>query len=57
MSESRKKQSPAYPLRMADDVRDWIKKRAASNDRTMHSELNRILKEVKESEEAEKPNP
>lgn len=57
MSESRKKQSPAYPLRMADDVRDWIKKRAAFNDRTMHSELNRILKEVKESEEAEKLHP
>ena len=45
-----KKQSP-YPLRMADDVKDWIKKRAKSNDRTVHSELNRILKEVKEAEE------
>ena len=57
MSESKKKQSSAYPLRMADDVKDWLKKRAASNDRTVHSELNRILKGVKEAEEQEQPKP
>ena len=52
MSNDRKK--TPYPLRMTDEVKEWITKRAKDNDRTVHAELSRILREVKEAEEAEK---
>ena len=49
MSNDRKK--TPYPLRMTDEVKEWITKRAKDNDRTVHAELSRILREVKEAEE------
>ena len=51
MGEPRKRQSSAYPLRMAEDLKEWLKDRAKTNDRTVHAELNRILKEVREADE------
>ena len=54
MEASRKKQSNAYPLRMAEDLKEWLKDRAKKNDRTVHAELNRILKEVREAEKQAK---
>ncbi len=54
MTEAAEKPTSPYPLRMADDVKAWIKQRAKGNDRTVHAELNRILKEVMEADEQKK---
>lgn len=51
MTKAAGKPTSPYPLRMEDDVKAWIKKRAKANDRTVHAELNRILREIKEGEE------
>ena len=53
MSKSLEKPKSPYPLRMTEDVKTWIKERAKSNDRTLHAELNRILKEAKEADKQE----
>jgi len=45
-----KKQSNPYPLRMEDDVKAWLQQRAKANDRTLHAELNRILRTVREGD-------
>lgn len=55
MTEVAEKPTSPYPLRMADDVKAWIKRRAKANDRTLHAELNRILKDVKEADEQKQP--
>lgn len=51
MPENTKKQLKAYPLRMAEDLKKWVKNRAMNNDRSINAELNRILKSAKEQEE------
>ena len=51
MTEATEKPTSPYPLRMTDDVKAWLKRRAKGNDRTVHAELNRILKEVMEADE------
>ncbi len=51
MTKAAERPTSPYPLRMADDVKAWIKQRAKRNDRTVHAELNRILKEVMEVDE------
>ncbi len=53
MSKSLEKPKSPYPLRMTEDVKAWVKERAKSNDRTLHAELNRILKEAKEADKQE----
>ncbi|UOG91795.1 MAG: Arc family DNA-binding protein [Candidatus Thiothrix sulfatifontis] len=49
--EAVKKQASPYPLRMADDVKTWLQQRAKANDRTVHAEIIRILKEAREEEQ------
>lgn len=51
MTKAEEKPTSPYPLRMAEDVKAWIKQRAKSNDRTVHAELNRILRGLMEAEE------
>ncbi len=46
------KQLKPYPLRMAHDTRTWIEQRAQQNDRSINSEINRILRNVQEKEKA-----
>ncbi len=53
MSKSLEKPKSPYPLRMTEDVKAWVKERAKSNDRTLHAELNRILREAKEADKQE----
>ena len=42
-----------YPLRMADDLKAWVQARAQHNDRSMNAELNRMIRQMKETEEAQ----
>ncbi len=51
MTKAVERPTSPYPLRMADDVKAWIKQRAKANDRTVHAELNRILRGLMEAEE------
>lgn len=46
------KQPTPYPLRMAEDLKLWIQQRAKRNDRSMNAEMNRLLRQMKEVEEA-----
>ena len=40
-----------FGLRMNPDVKAWIEERATHNGRSMNSEINQILKELKEVEQ------
>ncbi len=40
-----------YPLRMAADLKEWVRARANGNDRSINAELNRLIRQVKEAEE------
>ena len=40
-----------FGLRMNPDVKAWIEERATHNGRSMNSEINHILKELKEVEQ------
>lgn len=54
------KQPLSYPLRLEPELKQWVKQRAKGGDRSVNAEINRTLRQVKESEEteqAEKPNP
>ena len=42
-----------YPLRLEPDVKQWIKGKAKAADRSFNAEINRTLRQVKESEESE----
>lgn len=46
-------QDRPYPLRLEPDVKQWIKGRAKAADRSFNAEVNRTLRQVKESEENE----
>ena len=37
-----------FGLRMNPDVKTWIEERASQNGRSLNSEINQILKELKE---------
>lgn len=37
-----------FGLRMNPDVKAWIEERATHNGRSMNSEINQILKEIKD---------
>jgi hypothetical protein len=38
-----------FGLRMNPDVKKWIEERATHNGRSLNSEINQILKELKEA--------
>jgi len=55
-----KKRAYAYPLRMPDDLREWVKDRACFNRRSFNVECNVLIEIAKEmienkEREAEKP--
>ena len=49
-----KKDRPTpYPLRLEPELKQWIKGKAKAADRSFNAEVNRTLRQVKESEEGE----
>ena len=51
----RNRQELSYPLRLEPELKQWIKGRAREGDRSINAEINRTLRQVKESEEGEEP--
>ena len=47
------KQPLSYPLRLEPELKQWVKSRAKDGDRSVNAEINRTLRQVKESEEGE----
>ena len=43
----------SYPLRLEPELKQWVKSRAKDGDRSVNAEINRTLRQVKESEEGE----
>ena len=53
-------QGKPYPMRLEPELKQWVKEKAKAADRSFNAEINRTLRQVKESEkteQAEKPNP
>lgn len=48
-------QNKPYPLRLDHELKQWVKGRAKAADRSFNAEINRTLRQVKESEEGEEP--
>jgi hypothetical protein len=46
-------QNKPYPLRLEPELKQWIKGKAKAADRSFNAEVNRTLRQVKESEENE----
>lgn len=46
-------QNKPYPLRLEPELKQWIKGKAKAADRSFNAEVNRTLRQVKESEESE----
>ena len=42
----------AYPLRLESSLAKWSKERVKKNDRSMNAELARMIRQMKEAEEA-----
>lgn len=42
----------AYPLRLESSLAKWVKERAKKNDWSMNAELARMIRQMKEAEEA-----
>lgn len=40
-----------YPLRLDHELSQWVKKRAKDGDRSLNTEINRLLRQVKEATE------
>ena len=40
----------SYPLRLADDVKAWVKDHAKKNSRSVNAEINHTLRQLKDSE-------
>lgn len=47
------KQQPAYPLRMSNDLREWVRVRAFNNRCSINTELNTLLEMARETVEKE----
>ena len=45
-----KTKSP-YPLRLPVDLREWAEEQAKANDRSLHAEILRLVRQAKEAEE------
>ena len=48
------KQQTPYPLRIPNELREWVKQRAENNMRSMNAELNILLTAVKGQIEKQK---
>ena len=40
-----------YPVRLDNELSQWVKERAKAGDRSMNAELVRIVRQAKEAEE------
>ena len=45
------KQQKSYPLRLEEDLAQWVKERAKNGDRSINAELVRIVRKAKEETE------
>lgn len=45
------KQKPPFPLRMPDEIREWLEDAAEKNDRSLNSEILHRLKANRREEE------
>ncbi len=46
----------SYPLRMTETLRKWVEERAKKEDRSLNTEIVRILRQAKEREEQATPD-
>lgn len=37
-----------YPLRLEDDLTQWVKEQAKAGDRSINAQINRLIREAKE---------
>lgn len=44
----RPRQTP-YPLRLEDDLSQWVRDQAKAGDRSMNAQINRLIRNAKES--------
>ena len=40
-----------YPLRLEDDLSQWVKAQAKAGDRSINAQINRLIRESKEATE------
>ena len=40
-----------YPLRLEDDLSQWVKAQAKAGDRSINAQINRLIRESKEAAE------
>jgi len=45
------RQPKAYPVRLAPELSKWVKDRAKAGDRSLNAEINRLVRQAKETEE------
>lgn len=45
------KRTGPMSVRLPDDIKEWLKKKSKSNDRSTNAEITRILREKKQEEE------
>ena len=46
------KQAPPFPLRMPQEIREWLEKAAKENGRSLNNEIVQRLKELAAAEKA-----
>lgn len=51
MSDRKKPQARAYPVRLDPELAEWMKDRAKAGDRSLNAEINRTLRQAKEAEQ------
>ncbi len=50
MTDTKKKKRYAYPVRMPEEIRQWLTDRAQAQGRSINGEINQILKKEKAAE-------
>ncbi len=43
----------AYPLRLDNDLSQWVKEQAKAEDRSFNAQVNRLIRQAKEAREQE----
>lgn len=46
-----KQQNSPFPLRIDPELAQWVKDRAKAGDRSLNAEINRLIRQAKETEE------
>lgn len=47
--DMKKTRQRPYPLRLEDDLTQWVRDQAKAGDRSMNAQLNRLIREAKEA--------